>query len=96
MIFRNLTHRDIWIDHHCNRCHHGQQTAVCPILARAITSDRKPVEWDRNTRKNATMAESIKCNSETRLPPRDTRPVVDVDVPMFDVTATVDMDADHA
>lgn len=96
MIFKNETHQDIWIEHHCERCFHGQQLEVCPILARALASRRKPVEWDRNPRKNATMAESIKCNSFTTQPPLNVKRVVNEDVPMFDVTPVTNMDGDHA
>lgn len=96
-VFRSQLHQDIWIEHHCARCYFGQGDTLCPILHRAVTgSRRKPVEWERNTRNNVTMAETIKCHSENRQPPQITRPVVDIDVPMFDVESgqTV-MDSDH-
>lgn len=100
-LFRSPLHQDVWIEHHCARCyfytqirHDGQG---CPILARALRSDRKPVEWDRNTRNGALMSETIKCNNETRQPPTMSRAVVNEDVPMFDVeTPDGTMDPDHA
>jgi hypothetical protein len=94
-LFRSPLHQEVWIEHHCHRCYfHGQG---CTILSKALRTDRKPVEWDRNTRSGALMAETIKCNSETRQPPSLSRPVVNEDVPMFDVES-VDgpMDFDHA
>lgn len=95
-LFKSQTHQDIWIDHHCKCCYFGQGDTMCPILHRALKSGRKPVQWDRSIRKNATMADSIKCNSETRQPPLVGRRVVNEDVPMFDVQATTRMDPDHA
>jgi hypothetical protein len=96
-LFRSQLHQDIWIEHHCKRCHFGQADTMCPILHRALRSNRKPVEWERNTRTGALMSETMKCNTETRQPPTLSRPVVNEDVPMFDVE-TVDgpMDSDHA
>lgn len=93
MIFKNATHQDIWIEHHCERC---ARNPGCPIVLRAIKTGRKPVEWERNPRKNALMQDSIKCNEETRQLPRNIRPRIDIDVPMFDVTAPVNMDGEHA
>lgn len=100
-LFKSQTHQDIWIDHHCRRCYFGQGLGdptqpQCKILAFAIGHGRKPVQWDRSIRKNATMADSIKCNSEIHQPPLVTRRVVNEDVPMFDVQATTRMDPDHA
>lgn len=96
-LFRSELHQEIWIEHHCNQCFYGKADTLCPILHRALRSNRKPVEWERNTRKNVTMAETIKCNMETRTPPRVERLIVDIDVPMFDVETTdAAMDSDHA
>jgi hypothetical protein len=79
----------------CDRCHYGR--VGCPILIKALDSGRKPVEWDRNPRKNALMQETIKCNKFTTQPPRaGVKRVVNEDVPMFDVQAPPDMDPDHA
>lgn len=86
-LFKNQTHQDIWISHHCERCYFLTSHLGCKILTGALKTGRKPVEWDRNPRKNATMAESIKCNSETRLPPRDVKHSINIDVPMFEVQA---------
>lgn len=93
-LFKSVTHQEIWIEHHCHRCWHNPG---CPILAKALRTDRKPVEWDRNPRKNALMQDSIKCNSETRQPPTIARATVaDETLSMFDVSAPVDMDTEHA
>jgi hypothetical protein len=93
-LFKNQTHKDIWIEHHCERCarHPG-----CPIVLRAIRTDRKPPQWDRSTRKNVLMQDSIKCREEVRKLPRDIRRRIDIDVPMFDVTPVPRGDeGDHA
>lgn len=87
MIFKNQTHQDIWVEHHCHRCFH-HNGAGCEILQRALQSGRKPVEWDRNPRKGVLMQDSIKCNEETRLPPTTKAAARFEDVPMFDVTPT--------
>jgi hypothetical protein len=91
-LFKNETHQDIWIEHHCERC---ARNPGCPIVLRAIRTGRKPKEWDRNPRKNALMQDSIKCTMECRVLPI-TKRVVNEDVPMFDVSAPVNMDGDHA
>lgn len=95
-LFKNQTHRDIWIEHNCERC--ARLPGPCPIIAKVLMSEhpRKPVEWERSPRKNALMQESIKCKEKvSKLPipkaPRDFK-----DVPMFDVQAPIDMDPDHA
>lgn len=101
-LFKSVTHQEIWIEHHCGRCHFGVRVRTgqglqCPILARALRTDRKPVEWERNPRKGALMADTIKCHKETRTPPRTERAAVpDETLSMFDVTRTVTMDSDHA
>lgn len=98
MIFKNLTHQDIWIMHHCERCYFGSRG--CSIIDKVVQSSdpRKPVEWERNPRKNVLMQDTIKCHMETRTPPKVgyTGPVVNDDVPMFNVTTPVDMDGNHA
>jgi hypothetical protein len=100
-LFKNSTHQEIWIDHHCRRCWHGRglgdpMAPQCPILTWAVAHGRKPREWDRNT-KAQLMKDTIRCNSETDRPPRVTKPVVDEDVPMFDVEpVTKSEQVDHA
>lgn len=101
-LFKSETHQDIWIEHHCRRCWHGRglgdpTQAQCPILVKALGRDRKPVEWERNTRSGALMSETMKCHNETRTAPALlARRVVDEDVPMFDVeTPTTAMDSEH-
>lgn len=96
-LFRSVLHQEIWIEHNCERCAHynEEQGIACPILERALRTGRKPVEWDRNTRKNALMQDTIKCRAKVRyLPVR--KPKVDNTIAMFDVSAPVDMDDDHA
>lgn len=94
-LFRSQLHQEIWLEHHCYRCYHFP--VGCPILLKALNSNRKPVEWERNTRNGALMAETMKCNNETRQPPAMTRAVVNEDVPMFEVeTPDGPMDPDHA
>jgi hypothetical protein len=95
-LFKNQTHQDIWIGHHCERCFHYADSE-CPILSKALRTNRKPPQWDRSTRKNALMQDTIKCNEETHQPPRTgVKRVVNEDVPMFDVQAPTNIDPDHA
>lgn len=94
MIFKNQTHQDIWIEHHCERCarHPG-----CPIVAKAIRTKRKPPQWDRNKRSNVLMQDSIKCNEECRKLPITRAPRDFEDIPMFDVTPIAgEQDSNHA
>lgn len=97
-LFKNETHQDIWVEHHCDRCYFGRATTICPILGKALSTNRKPVEWDRNTRKNVLMQDSIKCNMETRTPPKfgGVRQVTDETGTLFAVDIPVHMDGDHA
>ena len=101
-LFKNQTHRDIWIESNCAMgCHAYAHTDTvahmrkpqCPILVRALKTDRKPVEWERNPRKGALMAETIKCKARSRVPAP--KPKADTDVAMFDVAAPVTMDTEH-
>ena len=95
-LFKNPTHQAIWLEHHCHRCWHHRGSG-CPIVQKALRTDRKPVEWQRNPRKNVLMQDSIKCNEETKLPPPATRPrVVDETGSLFDVNIPINMDGDHA
>ena len=100
-LFKNQLHQEIWIEHHCGFCYHGKGLSdptqtQCQILAKALAHDRKPVQWERNPRKGVLMADTMKCHAETRTPPLLARPVVNVDLPMFDVISTERMDTDHA
>ena len=64
---------------------HGKDS-VCPIWAKAMKSDRKPVEWDRKPRAT-DMDRTITCNEYTSKPPIVRRATsVQDDVPLFDVT----------
>jgi hypothetical protein len=93
--FKSVLHQEIWIDHHCTMCYYGARQ--CDILAKALRTQRKPVEWERNPRKNVTMADSIKCTVETRVPPAvGKREVPDETLAMFDVeSGDAAMDTDH-
>jgi hypothetical protein len=96
-LFRNATHQDIWIEHNCERCAHNPG---CPIIIKVVQTpldrQRKPVEWERNPRKNALMQDSIKCKEKVTRLPIARHPKSFDDVPMFDVAAQTDMDPDHA
>lgn len=81
-LFRNATHQDVWIEHHCERCAHNPG---CPIVLKAITTGRKPKEWDRNTGKNLLMKDTIKCNAEVKQLPKPKPTKAFEDVPMFDL-----------
>lgn len=96
-LFKSRLHQDIWIEHHCERC--ARLPGPCPIIEKVLMADnpRKPVEWDRNTRKNALMQDSIKCNMEvSKLPIVRPKAFEDMTMAMFDVTPTTTMDTDHA
>jgi hypothetical protein len=100
-LFRSPLHQDIWMEHHCGRCYFGNPEVHdgCRILDRALRTDRKPVEWERNTRKGALMADTMKCNMETHTPPKygGQRTVTDETMGLFEVeTPDAAMDSDHA
>lgn len=87
-LFKSVTHQEIWIEHHCERCFHysEEEGRACPILARALTTGRKPKQWDRNTSAKAQlMKDTIRCNEETRIPPKLERTKHFEDEPMFEV-----------
>lgn len=80
-LFRNATHQDIWIEHHCERCAHNPG---CPIVYKAITTGRKPKEWDRNKRAQL-MKDTMRCNAEVKQLPKIKTAKTFEDVPMFDL-----------
>lgn len=93
-LFRSQTHQEIWQMANCHTCFqpeeaarrlHGKEGSVCPIWAKAMRTDRKPVEWDRKPRA-ADMDRTIKCNSHTPKPPIHRREKHFEDVPLFEVT----------
>src|SRR5881628_2767864 len=92
MLFRNKTHQEIWVNRWCRTCFEPHEAArrlqgkdtVCPILNKALTSGRKPKEWDRAIR-DTTMENSIKCNSYAPKPPKPKQDKHFDDVLMFDV-----------
>lgn len=95
ILFRNDTHQELWRQHWCERCWQPDEAArrvqgkdtVCPIWDKALTSNRKPVQWDRT--RNDQMVNSIRCNEYTDQPPTTARQVSqETQVPMFDVPAT--------
>lgn len=89
-LFRTETPRGVWIEQHCVRCWRGKDAGdparpQCPILTKAIRTDRKPVEWQRNPRAN-TIAGMYKCDEFSTEPPRVKRQEQQFeDVPMFEV-----------
>lgn len=94
-LFRSNNQRDLWQDRWCHSCFQPDEAArrvqgkdtVCPIWERAMRTDRKPVEWDRNTRTEEVWR-MIKCNSYTAKPPVQKRRGEQQfeDVPLFEVT----------
>lgn len=84
-LFKNSTAQEVWISHWCARCYRTRDGKTdCDIIAKALRTERKPPEWDRNDRAQ-TMAERLKCNEFSRKPPR--RRAKDKqyeDIPMFD------------
>jgi len=71
---------------------HGKDTQ-CPILKRALETDRKPVKWDRTRSKD--MATSIKCNARTTRPASVARSKVnEFEVPQESLWE--DSELDHA
>lgn len=95
-LFASDTARGVWTEHWCERCHQPDEVANrlhgtgdgCPILARAIASDRKPVEWDRNTRAQ-TMDAAYACRAFLAKPPVARRAKApDETLPMFDTEPT--------
>jgi hypothetical protein len=100
-LFTSETHQQVWIESHCGRCHYGRglgdpSQEQCPILTWALAHDRKPKVWERNPRKGLLMADTMKCNNETRTPPRNEHATVpDETLAMFDVSTTVAVDSDH-
>jgi hypothetical protein len=93
-LFRSNNHRDIWRERWCDTCFQPDEAArriqgkdvECPIWAKAMKEDRKPPQWDRNTRTDEVWR-MIKCNSYTPKPPINRRErAIAEDVPLFDVT----------
>lgn len=83
-LFKSATHQQVWTGHWCDRCYRDRD--ACPILAKALRTNRKPPEWDRKPRAQ-TMADSIKCNEFGRRPPVNHRaPPRFENEPLFEVT----------
>jgi hypothetical protein len=80
-LFKSEVAQDIWLDHYCHRCYRDND---CSIKAKALSSGRKPREWDRNSR-STLMQDAYKCNEFRRTPPRSKQSKHFEDVPMFDV-----------
>jgi hypothetical protein len=74
-LFKNPTAQDVWVEHHCMRCYRlaggfGPDDEIpCPILERALRTDRKPKEWTRNQRAQL-MQDAYRCNEYRTTPPR--------------------------
>jgi hypothetical protein len=79
-LFASDTARGIWTERWCDTCCQPDEVAKrlagagvgCPIIAKAVLSDRKPREWDRNNRAQ-TMDAAYKCNAYTHRPPVNRR-----------------------
>jgi hypothetical protein len=92
MLFKNDTHRDIWIEKWCHTCYEPHEAArriqgkdtCCPILEKALRENRKAPQWDRNMRADE-MHRTIKCNAYMPKPPMRKREQHFEDVAMFDV-----------
>ena len=74
-LFRSVTAQEVWVSMNCHMCFqtdeaqrrlHGKDLQ-CPIQKRALTSGRKPVQWDRNTRAK-DMKSAYKCREFMRQP----------------------------
>jgi hypothetical protein len=92
-LFKTPTARDVWLGANCDRCYrHIGDRYDCPILEKALRTDRKPVEWTRNPRAQL-MQDSIKCGEFATRPPLVKRKGEQQfeDVPMFDVEPVVDI-----
>lgn len=94
MLFRNNTHQEMWRQRWCETCFQPEEAArrlqgkdtQCPIWKRALHTNRKAPEWDRNNRTDE-LWRTIKCNSYTSKPPIIKRAkAVTEDVPLFDET----------
>lgn len=83
-LFKTSTAQSIWIEHHCDRC---WRQDGCRILERAIRTDRKPAQWERNSRASL-MQDAYKCSEFSHIPTRPKREQQFEDVPMFDVEPT--------
>lgn len=93
-LFKNQTHQEVWQQRWCGTCFqpdeaarrlHGKNTQ-CPIWAHAISTGRKPVQWDRMARADQ-MDRTIRCNTYQDSPSVTRRPVAENEgVPLFDDT----------
>jgi hypothetical protein len=92
-LFPSDTARDIWRGHWCERCFQPDEADFrlhgngfgCQIIARALSSDRKPREWDRNTRAQ-TMSAAYGCNAFLAKPAVARRgKAPDETLPMFEL-----------
>ncbi len=70
MLWKSSTAQDIWIEHNCDPCYRtaARTGQPCPILMRALTSGRKPVEWDRNPRASIISEPSGATHVRSRCP----------------------------
>lgn len=85
MLFRSDTEKELWIGHWCERCHAPKPDGVCPILEKALSRERKPVEWTRNQR-HQLAKDAYKCGSFADRPALIAKaPKQFEDVPMFDM-----------
>lgn len=86
-VFKSKLAQEVWTEHWCARCYRMPggviDQANCSILSKALRTNRKPKEWERNPRAD-TMAGQAKCLEYNRKPPRSTKTKQYEDVSMFD------------
>ena len=79
--FKSKLAQEVWTEHWCVRCYRDQND--CPILQKALRTNKKPKEWERNARAE-TMAKAVTCTAFSRKPPLFAKRQVFEDVSMFD------------
>lgn len=96
------THRDIWTERWCDRCAQPDQAITrrggdgdgCPILAKALSTGRKPKQWTRNPRAK-TLDSVMSCDEFLAEPPTVRRGTAeDHTLAMFDI-APIAPEVDH-
>lgn len=101
-LWRTETHRSIWTERWCDRCVQPDQVrlrregvgAGCPILAKALSTGRKPKEWTRVPQAK-TLDSTLTCGEFSTVPPTVRRGTAeDETLAMFDVTPIVP-EVDH-
>jgi|SRR6516164_9251348 len=83
MLFPSQMHEDLWIENWCDKCFQPDQATKryldqgrgCPILFRALQSDKKPVEWKLT--RDQLIQSQYRCEKFLAKPPVDRRPKVE-------------------